>query len=267
MSKTALAIAAHPDDIEFLMAGTLSRLKNAGYEIHYWNLANGCCGTTQYDAQTIAHMRREEAKAAAAAMGAVFHESICDDLAIFYDQATLAKVAAVIREVAPSIVLTHSPADYMEDHTNACRLAVTAAFTRGMPNFPTAPPRQPVEGKVTVYHAQPYSHRDPLGNVVEPKLMVDVTSLQSQKRNWLALHVSQKAWLDESQGLDSYLDTMSTLDAELGRMSCVFQYAEGWRKHMHMGFCEAQDDPLREALAGHVLVAGEPSPTPPSTLV
>ena len=40
-----------------------------------------------------------------------------------------------MREEAPEIVPTHSPADYMEDHTNSCRLAVTAAFARGMPNF------------------------------------------------------------------------------------------------------------------------------------
>jgi LmbE family N-acetylglucosaminyl deacetylase len=260
---TALAIAAHPDDIEFLMAGTLARLRNAGYETHYWNLANGCCGTTQYDVQTIVEIRREEAMNAAAAMGAIFHDSICDDLAIFYDRPTLAKVAAVIREVSPTILLTHSPADYMEDHTNACRLAVTAAFTRGMPNFPTDPRRPPVTNKVALYHAQPYSHRDPLGNLVEPKLMVDVTSLQSKKRDWLALHFSQKQWLDESQGLDSYLDTMSNLDAEVGRMSCVFEYAEGWRRHLHMGFCDADDDPLRDALGVHAFVATTPSPQPP----
>ena len=31
--KTALAIAAHPDDIEFLMSGTLMLLRKAGYEM------------------------------------------------------------------------------------------------------------------------------------------------------------------------------------------------------------------------------------------
>ena len=50
--KTAFAIAAHPDDIEFFMSGTLMLLAEAGYEIHYMNVANGCCGTTQYDRQT-----------------------------------------------------------------------------------------------------------------------------------------------------------------------------------------------------------------------
>ena len=46
--KSAIAIGAHPDDIEFMMAGTLLLLKKAGYEIHYMNVANGSCGSVQY---------------------------------------------------------------------------------------------------------------------------------------------------------------------------------------------------------------------------
>jgi len=37
----ALAIAAHPDDIEFVMAGTLRLLRDAGWEVHYLNLSTG----------------------------------------------------------------------------------------------------------------------------------------------------------------------------------------------------------------------------------
>lgn len=246
--KTAFAIAAHPDDIEFFMAGTLMLLRDAGYEIHYMNVANGCCGTTEFDRETIARMRREEGMRAAASIGAVFHESVCDDMSIFYDQPTLAKVASVVREVAPEILLTHSPTDYMEDHTNTCRLAVTAAFARGMPNFSVEPPRPPVSGKVTVYHAQPYSHRDPLRRLVEPEIYVDVTAVIERKTAMLAEHKSQKKWLDESQGHDSYLQTLRDLDAECGRMSSLFKYAEGWRRHLHLGFCGAQDNPLLDAL-------------------
>jgi N-acetylglucosamine malate deacetylase 1 len=242
--KTAFAIAAHPDDIEFLMAGTLMHLRDAGYELHYINVANGCCGTTQYDAATIAAMRREEGMQAAASIGAVFHDSLCNDLEIFYERSTLLKLASIIREVAPEIVLTHSPQDYMEDHTNTCRLAVTAAFSRCMPNFPVAPPRGPVSDPVTVYHAQPYSHRDPLGKLVYPEIYVDVSDKLEQKLAMLACHASQKKWLDESQGLDSYLVALRQLDAELGRMSGSFEYAEGWRKHLHLGFCGPDDDPL-----------------------
>jgi LmbE family N-acetylglucosaminyl deacetylase len=253
--KSAIAIAAHPDDIEFLMSGTLMLLRANGYQIHYWNLANGCCGSSKHDAATIARIRREEARAAAKAIGADFHESICNDLEIFYDRPTLSKVASVVRDVAPEIVLTHSPVDYMEDHTNTCRLAVTAAFARGMPNFVTDPPRPAVSNPVTVYHAQPYSHRDPLGNRIEPSLVVDTSDLLEQKKKMLSKHASQKQWLDESQEVDSYLDAMTELDAEVGRISSIFKYAEGWRRHLHLGFCGPQDDPLRSALKDRVLVA------------
>jgi N-acetylglucosamine malate deacetylase 1 len=255
---SAIAIAAHPDDIEFLMSGTLMLLRSHGYQIHYWNLANGCCGSSKYDAATIARIRREEAYAAARAIGATFHESICNDLEIFYDRKLLGKVASVIRDVAPEIVLTHSPVDYMEDHTNACRLAVTAAFSRGMPNFVTDPPRPAISTPVTVYHAQPYSHRDPLGKPVEPVLVVDTTDIIEQKKQMLSKHASQKLWLDESQGLNSYLDTMAQLDAEVGRITGIFKYAEGWRRHLHLGFCGPDDDPLRTALNERVLVAAAP---------
>ena len=247
-TKTAIAIAAHPDDIEFFMAGTLMLLGRAGYEIHYMNIANGCCGTTEYDVETITRMRREEAEQAAASIGAIFHEPLCNDLEIFYEQATLAKVTSLIRDVAPEIVLTHSPADYMEDHMNTSRLAVSAAFCRGMPNFPVDPPRDPVEQIVTVYHAQPYSHRDPLRQIVTPDLWVDVSNVLEEKVAMLARHASQKLWLDKSQGHDSYLQTLRDLDEEGGRLSGHFHYAEGWRRHLHLGFCGPDDDPLADAL-------------------
>lgn len=255
--KTAIAIAAHPDDIEFLMAGTLMRLAEVGYQIHYWNLANGCCGTTQYSGEEIARIRRAEAKSSAGDMGAHFHESICNDMEVFYDKPTLAKVAAVIREVRPQIVLTHSPIDYLEDHTNSCRLAVSATFCRGMPNFVTDPPRPAIEGNTTVYHAQPYSHHDPLGKLVVPQFCVDVTSLIERKVELLDRHQSQKLWLDESQGLDSYLATLRDLDAKAGQFSDgKFKYAEGWRRHLHLGFCGPEDCPLSTALGAAVHVNG-----------
>ena len=49
-NPVAIAIAAHPDDIEFTMAGTLLLLKQAGFEIHYLNLATGNCGSRSLSA-------------------------------------------------------------------------------------------------------------------------------------------------------------------------------------------------------------------------
>lgn len=255
MSKSAFAIGAHPDDIEFFMAGTLILLRDAGYAIHYMTLANGCCGSTQTDRETTARIRAEEARSAAADIGAVFHESLCNDLEIFYDLPTLRRLSSVIRDVAPEIILTHPPVDYMEDHMATCRLVSTAAFTRGMPNWPVDPPRPTVEQKVTLYHCQPFWNRTPLRELVEPDLFVNVTDVETLKVEMLSKHASQKRWLDESQGHDSYLQTLRNLDEEVGRMSGLFRCAEGWRRHLHLGYCGEDDDPLRDALREKVLLA------------
>jgi LmbE family N-acetylglucosaminyl deacetylase len=252
---TALAIAAHPDDIEFLMAGTLMHLAAKGVGVHYFNLADGCCGSTLHDGATTAAIRLAEAKTAAAKLGAIFYPPICRDLEIYYEPNLLAKVASVIRQVAPDILLTHSPTDYMEDHTNTSRLAVSAAFARGMPNYPVQPPAAPTLKPIAVYHAQPYSHHDQLGRLVAPEFFVDVSSVLERKVALLECHASQKLWLDQSQGLDSYLQTLRDLDAKCGEMSGQFAFAEGWRRHWPLGFGPAHFDPLRESISGDLIVA------------
>lgn len=247
---SVLAIAAHHDDIEFVMAGTLLRLRALGWDLHYMNLADGCRGSTTMDRPTCAAVRLEEAKHAAQILGATFYPPICPDMEIAYTTELLRKVAAVVRIAKPSIVLTHSPIDYMEDHETACRLAVSAAFCHGMPNFESDPPVDVYMEPVTVYHAQPVGNATPLGERVVPKLYVDITDVLETKAEALAAHASQKLWLDQSQGMDSYIQTMRDGSAVVGRMSGKYAYAEGWRRREHWGFCGPDDDPLATALLG-----------------
>ena len=245
--KKVFAIAAHPDDIEFVMSGTMMRLKECGYELHYMNIANGCCGSSEFDAEEAASIRLAEAGAAADYLGAKFHPPLVRDLEIFYDRPTLGRLASVIRAVSPSIILTHSPQDYMEDHMNTCRLVVTATFARGMPNFEVDPKHHAVNQNVTIYHAQPHGNVDQFGEVIRPDRIVDVSNAMDRKVEMLRCHESQKNWLDESQGMGSYVDSMKTLLAEVGAMSREpISFAEGWRRHSHMGFCDERDDPLAE---------------------
>ncbi len=251
MSRTAFALCAHPDDIEFMMAGTLLLLRDAGYAIHYMTVADGCCGSVEMDAETTARVRREEAMEAAARAGATYHESLCRDLEIVYDLGLLRRLASVLRAVAPEILLTHPPLDYMEDHMNTCRLALTAAFARGMPNFAVDPPHAPVAQEVTVYHAMPYGLRDPLDRPAPCDFWVDIGSVMEEKRAMLACHRSQKNWLDLSQGLDSYLLHMENVARAAGARSGRFAFAEGWTRHLAAGFCAPDADPLRAALAAY----------------
>lgn len=252
--KTAMAIGAHPDDVEFMMGGTLALLRQSGFETHYLNVANGCCGSAEYNARQLRIMRRAEGKAASGALGAVYHESLVDDLAIYYEPNLLRKLASVIREVNPRILLVPSPQDYMEDHMNTCRLAVTAAFVRGMRNFKTVPARKPVESEVTVYHAMPHGLRDPLRRRVIPGAFVDTTSVHDIKLTALKQHLSQQRWLETSQGMNQYLLTMEAFGHEVARMSGRFKFAEGWRRRLHYGFCPEDSDPLKEALKERYLI-------------
>jgi LmbE family N-acetylglucosaminyl deacetylase len=247
---SVFAIAAHPDDIEIVMAGTLALLKDVGYDVHYMNVANGCCGSTVIGREELIAMRRAEAQEACRIAGFTFHESLVNDMEVLYDKPTLFRLTAIVREVRPQIVLTHSPVDYMEDHTNTCRLATTAAFSRCMPNFPCDPPTPAYFDDVTVYHAQPHGNCDPLYGPVLPKLFVDVSTKMTLKTEMLAAHRSQKLWLDQSQGMDSYLHTMHELMRSVGSLSGqALEFAEGWRRHLHLGFCREGADPLREALS------------------
>jgi len=251
---SAIAIAAHPDDIEFHMAGTLALLRRAGYETHYFSIASGNCGTTRYSSAATRRIRAAEAREGARILGAHFHPSITDDLEIVYSTKLLRKIAAVVRDARPVIVLTHSPQDYMEDHMNACRLAVTAAFAHGMPNFSTNPPRAAFDGEVTVYHSMPHGLCDGLRRRIIPGAFVNTTSVQVLKRSALAGHKSQQDWLDKSQRMDSFLSAMESMAREVGRLSGRFQFAEGFRRHSHLGLCAAQSDPLKEALGKNYLV-------------
>lgn len=248
----AFAIGAHPDDIEFRMAGTLLLLRNAGWEIHYWNLSAGNCGSLQFSSTETARRRRKEARQAAKILGAHWHAPICRDLEIVYSLANLRRVASVIREVRPSILLTHPPTDYMEDHTETCRLVVTGAFAHGMPNFRSTPPRATYSDDVTLYHCAPHGLCSPYGEPVHPKLFVDTTSVHETKMAALAAHASQQHWLGESQRMNSYLQAGEEDSLALGRLSRKFRHAEGWWQHSHMGFCAPTAHPLQATLGKHV---------------
>jgi len=252
-TRTAIAIAAHPDDIEFNMAGTLLLLKKAGWEIHYINLATGNGGSVEWDSETTAQIRREEAREAAAILGAKWHPSITHDMGIFYNDELLRKVSAVVRETKASIVLTHPLQDYMEDHTNAARLAVTAAFTHGIPNYQTDPPQPPYFHDVTVYHCMPHSGRDPMRRRVVPGAWVNTTTVHTEVLKSLAAHRSQQGWLDASQGM-AYLEAKTECARSLGELSGIFEMAEGWTRHQHTGFSTSDIDPLSQVLAEDYLL-------------
>lgn len=250
-----LAVGCHPDDIEFMMAGTLLMLQKAGCEIHYMALANGSLGTNCLSREAIVAKRRQECINAANLVGAVYHESLCDDLEVFYNNDLLCRLTEVVREVDPGIVLTHGPYDYMEDHINTGRLAVTAAFCRGMTNLRCRPVFPATLRDVAVYHSMPHSITDQLRRPVIPEIYVNVSDTMETKQNMLRCHVSQKEWLDISQGNDAYIEELMWRGRYFGTMSGKFEFAEGWVRHNHLGFGPEDFNPMLDILGDAAFMA------------
>ena len=247
-----LALFAHPDDAEFLCAGTLFLLAERGADVHIATLTAGDCGSTILPAAEISRVRMKEAERAAAVLGAQFTSLKEKDLLVLYDRPTIRKVMELVRAVDPSLVFTHPPSDYMLDHETVSRLCQTACFGAMAPNFRTDArnPSKPVRAIPHLYYAQPAGGTDILGKEVIPSLCVNISSSLQRKERMLDCHESQQAWLKSQQGMTGPVDNMRNMAARTGALA-GFEWAEGFRQHLGQGF--PSDDKLSELLGESII--------------
>ena len=135
MEKIVLGIFAHPDDAEFMCAGTLSLLRKAGWEIHIASMTPGDKGSAEHTREEISKIRRAEASASVKLIGGTYHCLEFDDAYIFYERETINRTTSLIRKVHPAVVFTASPDDYMIDHEMTSRIVQTACFAAGIKNM------------------------------------------------------------------------------------------------------------------------------------
>lgn len=233
--RVALSFLAHPDDAEMQCAGTLIRLRDAGWEIHIATVANGDCGTATLGKAEIAAIRRREGAAAAAKIGATYHCLDESDLRVVFDKATICHATDLFRRVAPSLVFTHPRHDYMLDHEVVHTLARAAAFSYPIPNASNLPV---VAGSAIpwLYYCDPIESRDPYtGALVEPTTYVDVSAQIDRKIEMLVCHASQREWLRAHHGMDEYVEACKRYGAERGRQIGT-TYAEAFVQHRGHAF-------------------------------
>lgn len=138
----ALAIAAHPDDVEFHCGATLARWSRQGTVVHHLICTDGSKGTWDPDADlgALVARRQAEQRAAAAALGAtgevVFLGAVDGELTA--DRATLERVVLEIRRLRPEVVLAHDPWKRYRlhpDHRTAGQLSLDAVVAARDPHF------------------------------------------------------------------------------------------------------------------------------------
>ena len=108
----ALCVVAHPDDVDFGMAGTVATLTSQGVEVSYCLVTSGDAGGDELimPREDRAKLREDEQRAAAACVGV--SELVFLGYADGLVEPTLAlrrDLARVIRTVRPDVVLTQSP--------------------------------------------------------------------------------------------------------------------------------------------------------------
>ena len=246
MADTALSILAHPDDAEFLCAGSLIRLKQKGWNIHIATMTPGDCGSAELPADEIARIRRAEGAKAAAVIGAIYHCLEERDLLIQYCERTLERVTRLMRIVQPRIVFTHSPADYMLDHEMTSTVVRAAAFGAPIPNFLAErdmPP--PIHAIPHLYYCDPIEGKDPLGREIPPGFCIDISDVIETKVEMMACHASQREWLLKHHGMDQYLQALRDWSSARGKSRGV-KFAEGFRQHL--GHSYPQNNLLGEIL-------------------
>ena len=112
MADRFLAIAAHPDDLDFGAAGTTAALTEAGHQVIYCLVTNGDAGgfDDSISRARMAEIRQAEQTAAAKAVGVdEIHFLGFPDGAVVADLALRRAISRVIRQVKPDKVLAQSP--------------------------------------------------------------------------------------------------------------------------------------------------------------
>lgn len=174
----ALAVGAHPDDIEFGCGGTLAKWANDGTIVHHLVLTDGSKGTWNPDADITAlvESRREEQREAARRLGArgevIFFDQIDGDLES--TRHLRSHLAREIRRLKPTVVLGHDPWRRYRlhpDHRAAGFLVCDSIVAARDPHFfkeHDLPHHRPTH--LLLWEADEPDHAEDIGATVDTKI-------------------------------------------------------------------------------------------------
>ena len=240
-----LAFGCHPDDVEFMCAGTLALLADKGYEIHIATMTGGEVGHPTMTNQQIRAQRLQEAKRAAEIIGGHYHYAGGYDLEVEFNNFYRKITTRVIREVDPLIVLTLPPMDYLADHEQTSCLVRNAAYIASVPLYDCGVSTTPIKRFPYLYYWNAANLTDIFGRALPLHFGIDVTSVMKTKEKMLACHDSQRKWLAYHNKWDAYIETMKEWTKKQGQV-IGREYGECFIQHLGNG--HPQDNILKTIL-------------------
>ncbi|MCL2103056.1 MAG: PIG-L family deacetylase, partial [Syntrophorhabdaceae bacterium] len=190
--RSAMAIYAHPDDVEFTVAGTVAKWADAGCDITSVLVTSGNSGTHEsekYTRESLARVREEESEAAGKIMGVsriVFlRKSDCE----IENTLELRKLLIQqIRKFRPEVVLCGDPQSLFignryinhPDHIAAAKAALGAVFPAS--EMELLWPELGKAHKVCAVY---------VSSTMQPDTWIDITATIERKIEALRAHRSQ----------------------------------------------------------------------------
>ncbi|MGA9770601.1 MAG: bacillithiol biosynthesis deacetylase BshB1 [Blastocatellia bacterium] len=175
----ALAVGAHPDDVEFSVGGTLIKLAALGYKVGVLDMARGELGT-----RGTAEIRAREAIAAATEMRLSVRDNLeLPDGHIWLSEESRVKMVRKIRLYRPRVIFTHFWEDPHPDHVHTCQIVREAAHVAGLIKYDA-------EGGQERFRPQTVAHFM-FPRTVSPTFVVDISEFAEQKQKAVACYRSQ----------------------------------------------------------------------------
>lgn len=190
-----MAFGAHPDDIEFLCAGTLAKYYEAGHQVAIAVMTNGEVGSPTLKKQEIAAIREKESRESASLIKAEFFWMGYPDEFLFNIPEVRLHVIDTIRRFGPDIIIAHDKdADYHPDHTNTGQVIWDTHVMVTVPNIET---RAAACKKIPEIF-----YMDTIAGInFQPEWYVDITHQWEIKAAMINCHKSQEEWLRNQYGV------------------------------------------------------------------
>lgn len=129
-----LAIGAHQDDNEFRVGGMAHKWVQAGYEVRFLSMCNGCGGHHIMTAEETTARRAKESAAVAKFLGIKYDVWDIDDCTLMADLPTRERLIRYIREFSPDLIIAHRTNDYHADHRASAQLVADASYILTVPH-------------------------------------------------------------------------------------------------------------------------------------
>ena len=196
-----LFVGAHPDDIECWAGGTAARYALEGHKLFFCVATNGNVGSSTLSSEQIASIRHQEAKKAAALVGAELIWLGFDDEFLLDSRETRLRFIEAFRLARPDVVFCHWLEDYNPDHSISGRIVDDCISMAKIPLIKTSHP--PTDKIPPIYFMD-----TPAGVNFVPEVYVDIAKTFDRKVEMVRQHSSQNSWMKDLFGysLEAFLE-------------------------------------------------------------